>query len=328
MKAITQDRYGGPEVLELTDVDTPVAGPDEVLVKIRAASINAREWHLMRGDPYIARIMDRKTFGRAGPNVKIRGTDFAGVVEAVGDNVTRLRPGDQVFGEFDGAFAEYVSAPESVVDLKPANLGFEQAAAVPLAGNTALVGIRDVARVQPGQKMLINGASGGVGTFAVQIAKAYDAYVTAVCSTRNADLVTSLGADEIVDYTRTDFAHRPDRYDLVLDLVGNRSLRDLRRVLTPTGTLILSGGGVSRGGSFFGPMGLMMQGQAMSRFVRHRISMLVPEPGHANLAALRELIEQGKVTPAIDRTYPLHEVPDAIRYMEVEHARAKVAITV
>ena len=324
MKAIVQDRYGSPDVLTLRDVDKPVPAENDVLVRIHAASVNARDWHVMRGDPYVA----RPSFGFGRPKVKIRGTDFAGRVEAVGSDVQRFRAGDEVFGEADGAFAEYVCAPDGVVEAKPANLTFEQAAAMPLAGNTALIGVRDVARVQSGQHVLVNGASGGVGTFAVQIAKSLGAEVTGVCSTRNVELIRSLGADHVVDYTVEDFARNGRRYDVVLDLVGNRSLTDFRRALTPTGTLVLSGGGASRGGSMFGPMGLMLRGQLMSRFVHHRVLMLRAKPSKENLAALRELAESGKVMPVIDRTYPLSEAPEAIRYLEVEHARAKVVITV
>jgi NADPH:quinone reductase-like Zn-dependent oxidoreductase len=324
MKAIVQDRYGSPDVLTLRDIDKPVPAENEVLVRIHAASVNARDWHVMRGDPYVA----RPSFGFGRPKVKIRGTDFAGRVEAVGSDVRRFRAGHEVFGEADGAFAEYVCAPDGVVDTKPANLTFEQAAAMPLAGNTALIGVRDVARVQPGQHVLVNGASGGVGTFAVQIAKSFGAEVTGVCSTRNVELIRSLGADHVVDYTVEDFTRNGRRYDVVLDLVGNRSLTDFRRALTPTGTLVLSGGGVSSGGSMFGPMGLMLRGQLMSRFVHQRVLMLPAKPSKENLATLRELAESGKVTPVIDRTYPLSEAPEAIRYLEVEHARAKVVITV
>jgi len=278
----------------------------------------------MRGDPYVA----RPSFGFGRPKVKIRGTDFAGRVEAVGSDVQRFRPGDEVFGEADGAFAEYLCAPDGVVEAKPANLTFEQAAAMPLAANTALIGLRDVARVRPAQQVLVNGASGGVGTFAVQIAKSLGAEVTGVCSTRNVELIRSLGADHVIDYTVDDFARNGRRYDVVLDLVGNRSLTDFRRALTPAGTLVLSGGGVSRGGSMFGPMGLFLKSQLLSRFVRHRLLMLPSRPSKENLAALRELAESGKLTPVIDRTYPLSEAPEAIRYLEVEHARAKVVITV
>jgi NADPH:quinone reductase-like Zn-dependent oxidoreductase len=324
MKAIVQDRYGPPDVLELREVDKPVVADHEVLIRVHAAAVNARDWHVMRGDPYMARLV--LGFGR--PKAKIRGTDFAGRVEAVGKDVKRFRPGDEVFGEADGAFAEYVCAPDDVVEPKPANLTFEQAAVVPMAGNTALMGLRDLGGVQPGQKVLVNGASGGVGTFAVQIAKSFGAEVTGVCSTRNVDLVRSLGADHVIDYTREDFTGNGQRYDVVLDLVGNRSLTECRRALTPAGTLVLSGGGVSGGGSLVGPMGLILRGQALSRFVRHRLLVLTATPSKENLAALRELAESGKITPVIDRTYPLSEVPEAIRYLEVEHARAKVVITV
>jgi NADPH:quinone reductase-like Zn-dependent oxidoreductase len=332
MKAIVQDRYGSPDVLGLREVDRPEAADNELLVRVHAAAVNARDWHVMRGDPYLARLMFPSVFGFGGPKWTIRGSDFAGRVEAVGRNVTRFRTGDEVYGdlrEVDGAFAEYVRAPDNVVELKPASLTFEQAAAVPLAGSTALVGLRDAGRVRPGQHVLVNGASGGVGTFAVQIAKSFGAEVTGVCSTRNVDLVRSIGADQVIDYTREDFTRNVQRYDVVFDLVGNRSLTECRRALTPTGTLILSGGGRSRGGSLVGPMGLTLRGLALSRFVRHRLLALtdVP-PSTQNLAVLRELVESGKLTPVIDRTYPLGEVPEAIRYLEVEHARAKVVITV
>jgi NADPH:quinone reductase-like Zn-dependent oxidoreductase len=323
MKAVVQDRYGSPDDLEIREVDKPVPAEHEVLVRVHAASVNARDWHLLRGDPYIARLR----MGFRGPKAKIRGTDFAGRVEAVGSAVKRLRPGDEVFGEADGAFAEYVCAPEDVAEAKPVGLTFEQAAALPLAGNTALMGIRDAGQVQPGQKVLVNGASGGVGPFAVQIAKSYGAEVTGVCSTRNLDLVRSSGADHVIDYTHEDFTRNGQRYDVVFDLVGNRSLTDCRRALTPTGTLVLSGGGVFEGGSLLGPMGLLLKAQARSRFVRHRLLQLMAVPSRENLATLRELAESGKITPVIDRTFPLSEAPEAIRYLEVEHARAKVVIT-
>ena len=324
MKAVGQARYGGPESLEIREIDQPGAGGNEVLVRVRAASVNARDWHVMRGDPYVARLMDPATFGLRAPK-KVLGTDFAGVVEAVGPEVRRLKPGDEVYGEAPGAFAEYVAAPETVVDTKPANLTFEQAAALPLAANTALIGLRDVAQLKPGQRLVINGASGGVGTFAVQIARALDAKVTAVCSTKNVDLVRTLGADEIVDYTRDDFTGR--QYDVVLDLVGNRSLAHLRRALTPTGTLVLSGGGVFRGGSVFGPVGLILRGVLLSRFVSQRIVTYDAKPSAENLATLRSMAEARQLIPAIDRTYPLAETAEAIRYVETEHARAKVILT-
>jgi NADPH:quinone reductase-like Zn-dependent oxidoreductase len=324
MKAIVQYRYGSPDELTLADVDDPVPAADGVLVRVRAASLNARDWHLMRGDPYLARLSP--DFGRRGPKALVRGSDFAGTVEAVGDDVTSLRPGDEVYGEWDGALAEYVSAPVRHVARKPANLTFEQAAAMPLAATTALQGLRG--RVGPGQSLLINGASGGVGTFAVQLAHAYGAQVTAVCSTRNVDLVRSLGADHVVDYTRDDAFRAGRRYDVVLDLVGNRSLRDLLRALTPTGTLIMSGGGVSQGGSLFGPIGLLVRSRLAAPFVRQQIVSLTTVPGAEHLDTLRELAEAGTIVPAVDRTYPLPAAADAMRYLEGEHARAKVVITV
>jgi NADPH:quinone reductase-like Zn-dependent oxidoreductase len=324
MKAIVQDRYGSPDVLELRDVEMPAIGDNDVLVRVHAAAVNALDWHYMRGDPYVA----RPSMGLRGPKVRIRGRDFAGRVEAVGEGVDRFRPGDEVFGEADGAFAEYVSAPDDAVDTKPANLTFDQAAAVPLAGNTALIGLRDVARVRPGQRVLINGASGGVGTFAVQIAKWLGADVTGVCSARNADMARSIGADQVIDYASEDFTRSGRRYDVVFDLVGNRSLTECRRALTPDGTLVLSGGGVSEGGSFLGPLALFVKALLLSRFVHQRLLQLTEKPSRENLAALRDLIESGTVTPVVDRTYPLSDVPEAIRYLEVEHARAKVVITV
>jgi NADPH:quinone reductase-like Zn-dependent oxidoreductase len=327
MKAIVQDRYGSPDALQLREIDKPVPAGDDVLVRVRAAAVNAYDWHVMRGDPYLARL----SVGFGGPKAKVRGRDFAGEVEAVGADVHRFRPGDEVYGDTgqaDGAFAEYVRVPAGAVEAKPANLTFEQAAAMPLAANTALVCLRDAAQVRPGQSVLVNGASGGVGTFAVQIAKALGADVTGVCSTRNMDLVRGLGADHVIDYTSDDFARAGRRYDVVLDLVGNRSLADCRRALAPTGILLLSGGGVSEGGSLVGPIGLIIRGQLLSRLMRYRLAVPAAHPSADNLAALRELVESGKVTPVIDRTYPLSETADAIRYLEKEHARAKVVITV
>ncbi len=327
MKAIVQDRYGSSDVLAFREVATPVPGAGEILVRVRAAAVNAYDWHVMRGDPYLARL----TIGLGRPRSSIRGRDFAGRVEAVGPGVQRFTAGDDVYGDLgasDGAFAEYVCVQAAAVDRKPRNLTYEQAAALPLAGTTALMGLREAGRVGPGQRVLVNGASGGVGTFAVQIAKAFGAHVTAVCSTRNADLVRSVGADQVVDYTKADFTTGGQRYDMVFDLVGNRSLGDLRRVLTPAGTLVLSGGGVSRGGSLVGPMGLIIRGRAVAPFVRHRVVVLTAVPGPENLAALRDLCEAGKLTPVIDRTFTLAEAAEAIRYLEVEHARAKVVITV
>ncbi|WP_149183044.1 NAD(P)-dependent alcohol dehydrogenase [Streptomyces sp. TRM49041] len=331
MKAIVQDRYGSPDVLAVEDVPRPVPADNQVLVRVHAAAVNAYDWHVMRGDPYLARLMNPSVFGRRGPRKRIRGRDFAGRVEAVGKEVTRFRAGDDVYGDLggdDGAFAAYVCAAEDLLEHKPANLTFEEAAALPLAGTTALKGLRDLGRLASGQRVLINGASGGVGTFAVQIARASGAEVTGVCSTRNTGLVRSIGADHVIDYTEEDFTRGGQRYDVVFDLVGNRTLTECRRVLGPTGTLVLSGGGVSDGGSLVGPMGLILAGQLLAPFVRgQRLRVLTTSPSRESLTALRELAESGAVTPVIDRTYPLGEVPEAIRYVEGEHARAKVVIT-
>lgn len=327
MKAIVQDRYGPPETLALADVERPSPAAGELLLRVRATSVNAADWHVMRGDPYLARL----AFGLRRPRHRIRGRDVAGVVEQVGDGVTRFTPGDEVFGVLgnaEGAFAEYVCTPEHRVVAKPAGLSFEHAAASALAGFTALQGLRDEARLRPGQRLLVNGASGGVGTFAVQIGKDLGAEVTAVCSTRNVELLRELGADEVVDYTREDFARSAVRYDVVLDLVGNRSLRELRGVLTPTGTLLLSGGGVSGGGSLVGPLRLIVAGRLTDLITRQRILPLTGRLTPERLSALAGLAAAGRITPAIDRTYPLSEVPAALRYLEQEHARAKVVVTV
>ncbi|MFI7608246.1 NAD(P)-dependent alcohol dehydrogenase [Micromonospora sp. NPDC049366] len=327
MKAIVQDRYGPPETLTLAEVPVPVPGPDEVLVRVEAAALNAYDWHAMRGDPLLARL----AMGPSRPRARIRGRDFAGRVEAVGAHVRQLRPGDAVFGdlgEANGAFAEYVRVPETVVAPIPASLTPQQAAALPLAGTTALMGLRDAARVEPGQRVLVNGASGGVGTVAVQLAKALGATVTGVCRTRNVDLVRSLGADHVVDYTREDFADGTRRHDVVLDLVGNRTLGALRRALTPTGTLVLSGGGVYRGGSVLGPVGLLTRGRLLAPLVRHRIVTFSAVPSREHLDTLAAYADAGRLTAVIDRTYALHEVPEAMRYLEGEHARAKIVITV
>ncbi|MFD5592557.1 NAD(P)-dependent alcohol dehydrogenase [Streptomyces griseorubiginosus] len=324
MKAVVQDRYGSADTLELREVDRPVPGAGEVLVRVHAASVNAYDWHYLHGDPRIARL----SLGMRSPKVRIRGRDFAGRVAAVGPGVEGLHPGDEVYGEADGTFAEFVCAKDSETDLKPAGLGFEQAAAMPLAANTALIGLRDVAGLRAGQSVLVNGASGGVGSFAVQLAKAYGAEVTGVCGARNVALVGSLGADDVVDYTREDFARAGRRYDVVLDLVGNRSLADLRRATTPSGTVVLSGGGVFEGGSLLGPVRLIVRGRLLSPFVRQRVLPLTAKASKANLAVLRELVDAGKITPAVERMYPLSEAAEAIRHLEVEHARAKIVITV
>ncbi|MET9302251.1 NAD(P)-dependent alcohol dehydrogenase [Micromonospora aurantiaca] len=327
MKAIVQDRYGPPETLVLAEVETPAPGPGDVLVRVEAAALNAYDWHVMRGDPRLSRL----ALGLGRPRARIRGRDFAGRVEAVGAQVRQVRPGDAVFGdlgEADGAFAEYVCVPEHLVAPRPANLTPAQAAALPLAGVTALQGLRDAGQVRPGHRVLINGASGGVGTLAVQLAKALGATVTGVCRTRNVALVRSLGADHVVDYTRDDFTRDGRRHDVVFDLVGNRSLTALRRALTPDGTLVLSGGGVYRGGSLLGPIGLLARGRLVAPVVRQRVVVLATSPGRAHLDVLREHAEAGRLTPVVDRTHPLCEVPEAVRYLETEHARAKVVITI
>ncbi|WP_018353172.1 NAD(P)-dependent alcohol dehydrogenase [Longispora albida] len=327
MKAIVQDRYGPPDVLELREIPKPAPGPGQLLVRVRAASINARDWHFLRGDPLLARAMAPQ-LGWKAPRTTIRGSDFAGVVKETGAGVTRFRPGDEVFGDLcpaDGAFAEYACVPEADAEHKPAGISLEEAAALPMAGATALRGLRDTAQVQPGQHVLINGASGGVGTFAIQIAKSFGCTVTAVCRTGNADLVRSAGADHVVDYTRADFT-ATGPYDVVFDLVGNRSLAELRRPLTPAGVAVLSGGGNSGNGrnSVLGPMGLFIRAKVSSR----RVRILEGVSPARELGALRQLVEAGKLRPVIDRRYTLSQVPDAIRYMEAEHARAKVVITV
>ncbi len=325
MKAIVQHNYGGPETLSFQDIPAPVPGDDDVLVEVRAAALNAWDWHMMRGDPYLSRLV---LGALRRPKRTVRGRDVAGVVAAVGRNVTESRPGDEVYGDLgsaEGAFAEFACVPRGQLARKPVNLTFEEAAAVPLAANPALTGLRAAAEVQSGQRVLVNGASGGVGTFAVQLAKAFGAHVTGVCSTRNLDLVRGIGADSVVDYTREDFT--AERYDVVFDLVGNRSLTALRRAAGPHGTVILSGGGVYRGGGLVGPMGLIVRGQLLSPFVRQRLVVLGESPTTRALDTLRDLIEAGEVRPVLDRTYPLTEAAAAIRYVEEEHARAKVVLT-
>lgn len=327
MKAIVQDRYGSPDRLELRDVDQPVPAAGEVLVEVRAASVNAADWHRMRGHPLLARV----EIGLRRPKARIPGMDFAGVVAAVGPGVTGFRTGDEVYGlpGRGGGFAEYVCLPATELAAKPATLSFEQAAAVPLAGVTALAALRDGGGLAPGQRLLVNGASGGVGTFAVQLGKVLGAEVTAVCSTRNVELVRSLGADHVVDYRQEDFAASGRRHDLVLDLVGNRSLPDLRRVLTDTGTLVLSGGGVPGEGKVIGPFALMTRAWLVGHRSRQRMVVLSKLPPTAEaLATLAGHVDAGRLAPVVERTYPLVEVPDAIRRLEGEHTRGKLVITV
>ncbi len=326
MKAILHWKYGSPDVLRLQEVDTPVPTDDQVLVRVRAASVNAYDWHMMRGFPYLLRMSE----GLRKPTTSATGLDLAGQVEAVGKNVTQFRAGDEVFGQRSGAFAEYVCSREINLALKPANLTFEQAAAVPMAGFTALQGLRDKGQIRPGQRVLINGASGGVGTFAVQIAKALGADVTGVCSTRNLDLVRSIGADRVIDYTREDFTRGGHRYDLILDIASSRSLSACRRVLAPNGILVLVGaaGGPDRQGRWVGPLAGFLKALLLSRFVSQRMLPFMAKRSNEDLIVLKTLIESGKVTPVIDRTFPLSRTADAIRYLEEGHARGKVVITV
>jgi NADPH:quinone reductase-like Zn-dependent oxidoreductase len=322
-KAIVYHEYGPPDVLELQDIDKPVVNDDEVLVRVRAASVNPADWHYMRGVPYVMRPQS----GLRKPKNSLLGYDIAGQVDAVGKDVTGFRPGDEVFASVTGGgFAEYTAVSEGFLVLKPANLTFEQAAAVPLAALTALQGLRDAGQVQPEQKVLIIGASGGVGTFAVQIAKSFGADVTGVCSTRNVELVRSLGADHVIDYTHEDFIQSGQKYDLILQLAGTTSPSDCRRALTSKGTLVLSSGDSE--GRWIGPVGRVIKAVVLSPFVSQKLGSFLMKPTKDDLQFLKELIEAGKLTPVIDRTYPLSEVPEAIRYLEEGHARGKVVITV
>jgi len=323
MKAIAQDTYGSTDVLELRDIDKPEIADDEVLVRVEAAGVDRGVWHVMAGLPYPVRLGG---YGVRAPKNPVPGMDLAGVVEAVGKNVTRFQPGDEVFGIGKGSFAEYVRAPENKVAPKPANLSFEQAAVVAISGSTALQAVRDHGQVKPGQKVLIIGASGGVGSYAVQLAKAFGAEVTAVCSTTKVELVRSLGADHVIDYIRDDFAAGEERYDVILDIGGNSSLSRLRRALTPKGTLVITGG--ETGGRWLGGFDRQIRALLLSPFVGQRLRTFVNSENHEDLIVLTELIEAGKVTPAIDRTYPLAEAPKAIQYLVEGHARGKVVITI
>jgi NADPH:quinone reductase-like Zn-dependent oxidoreductase len=325
MKAIVYREFGSPDVLRLEEIDTPVPTDDQILIRVRAASVNPLDWHFMEGTPYVARPL---AFGLLEPTVTRLGVDYAGTVEAVGKNVTQFKPGDEVFGGKTGAFAEYVCVlADRAVALKPAGSTFEQAASVPVAAVTALQGLRDMGRVQPGQRVLINGASGGVGTFAVQIAKSLGADVTGVCSTKNIELVRSLGADRVIDYTKEDFAAGEQRYDVILDNVGNRSLLECIRVLKPKGKYVLIGGGGVNDGRWIGPLASPIKVLALSPFVSQDLGMLMADLNDKDLTTLGELMQTGQVKPVIDRRYKLNEVPDAIRYLEEGHARGKVVIT-
>ena len=319
MQAIVQDRYGSAEVLEAQEIDRPEIGDDEVLVRVHAASIHVGDWIMMTGSPFIMRLAT----GLRRPKNRVPGTDAAGTVESVGKDVTRLRSGDEVFGWVAGAFAEYATATEDQFVTKPANLTFEEAASVGVSATTALQLLRDNGKVQPGQQVLINGASGGVGTFAVQIAKAFGAEVTGVSSSTNLAMVRSIGADHVIDYTRVDFTTRPERYDLILDNVGNHSMARTRRALKPGGMLISNGGGHASG-----KLGRTVRTMLVSMFVRQQASPTVKTQNHDDLVALKDLVETGKVRPVIDRTYPLIQTPAAIDHVAAGHARGTVVISV
>jgi NADPH:quinone reductase-like Zn-dependent oxidoreductase len=322
LKAITYHRYGSPDVLDFEEVDEPDANDHEVLIRVRAASVNPRDWHFMRGLPYIMRPIGLRI-----PKDGGFGSDVAGQVEAVGKAVTRFRRGDEVFAHvLSGGFAEYTCVSEDVLGRKPANLTFEQAAAVPLAALTALQGLRDHGQIQAGQKVLIIGASGGVGTFAVQLGKSFGAEVTGLCSTRNLDLVRSIGADHVIDYTKEDFTKSGQKYDLIFQLAGTRSPSDCRRALTSKGKLILSSG--ESDGRWIGPLDRIIKAVVLSPFVSQRLGPFEAKRSKEDLQVLKELIESGKVSPVIDRTYPLSETAEAVRYLEKGHARGKVVITV
>jgi NADPH:quinone reductase-like Zn-dependent oxidoreductase len=325
VKAVVYREYGTADVLEYRDIEKPTPAADEILIQVVAASLNPRDWHFMRGTPYLVRLVA----GLRRPKVTVLGADLAGRVEAVGANVTRFKPGDEVFGAKSGAFAEYVCAPaDQAVALKPTNVTFEQAAAVPIAAITALQALRDHGKAQPGHEVLINGASGGVGTYAVQIAKAFGAHVTGVCSTTNVDLVRSLGADRVVDYTQEDFTRLPQRYHVILDCAGNRALRDCRRVLDPDGIYVSIGGGGPDDGNWIGPLVGLLELLLVAPFASQKLGSMLAKLGPEDLDTLRGLIEAGKVTPVIDRRYTLAEVPAAVRYLERGHARGKVVIQI
>jgi NADPH:quinone reductase-like Zn-dependent oxidoreductase len=325
MKAIVHCDYGVAN-LKLADIEKPTPNDDQILVRVRAASVNPYDWHFVEGTPYVIRAMG---IGLRKPKDIRLGVDFAGTVEAAGKNVTHFKPGDEVFGGRSGAFAEYV-CPRAAgsVALKPASVTFEQAASINIAGITALQAVRDKGKIQPGQKVLINGASGGVGTFAVQIAKSFGADVTGVCSTRNIELVRSLGADHVIDYTKEDFTKSDQRYDVMLDNVANHSLSECRRVLTPNGIYVLIGGGGANEQGLLGGLAKAITAKLFSSFVSQKMGMMMAEPSNKDLALLAEMMESGKLKPVIDRTYKLDQLPDAIRYVEQGHARGKVVVTV
>ncbi len=323
MHAIVQDTYGTAEVLHLAEIDRPVIAADEVLVQVRAAGVSRGTWHLMTGQPYLMRVMG---FGLRRPKNPVPGQDVAGVVVEVGSDVTRFEPGDDVFGIARGAFAEYAAAPQDKLAHKPAGISFAEAAVAPVSAITALQALRDRGRVEAGQQVLVIGASGGVGTYAVQLAKVFGAHVTGVSSTAKADLVQRLGADHVVDYTREDFADGNGRYDLILDIGGNSSLFRLRRALQPAGTLVIVGG--EEGGKLAGGFSRTLRAPLLSLFVSQRLAMHTTKEHYADLDVLRPLLEDGSITSAIDTTYPLAETPAAMRHLEAGQARGKIAITV
>ncbi len=323
MRAIVQDAYGSADVLRLAATDRPDIAANEVLVKVRAAGLDRGTWHSMTGKPYLMRVMG---FGFRRPKNRVAGLDVAGTVVGVGSDVTRFQAGDEVFGISRGSYAEYAAAREDKLAHKPVGLSFEQAAVVPISGITALQGLRDTGRVEAGQRVLIIGASGGVGTYAVQLAKAFGAEVTGVCSAAKVDLVRSIGADHVIDYTREDFADGVPRYDLILDIGGNNRLSRLRRALAPKGALVIVGG--EEGGKWTGGFGRQLRAVGLSLFVDQRLTMLASKEHHSHLEAVSRFIEAGQVVPIVDRTYPLAEVPDALRHLEAGHARGKIAITI
>jgi NADPH:quinone reductase-like Zn-dependent oxidoreductase len=325
MKAIVQDRYGGAEVLQYRDIDQPTPTDNQVLVQVQAAGVHRGDWHIMTGLPYMIRLAV-PTLGLRKPKVPVLGMDLAGRVEAVGAQVTRFQPGDEVFGWTDGSFAEYAIAPEDHLAAKPAALSFEEAAVVPISGFAALQAVRDVGEVQAGQQVLVIGAAGAVGWFAVQLAKAFGAQVTGVASTSQLELVGSIGADEVIDYTRTDVTDGTRQWELIVDTGGRRTLSQLRRALTPKGTLVIVGG--EGGGRWLGGFLRNLRAPLVSRFVGQRLRMLTSKPNQEDLQVLRELIEAGRLRPLIGRAYPLGEVPEAMRALEAGKTRGKIVITV
>jgi len=319
MKAIVHTKYGSPDILQFKDVEKPTPENDEVLIKIHAASVNAYDWHFLTADIFLIRLMGG---GLLKPKDTSLGADIAGCVEAVGRDVKQFQPGDDVFGMARGGFAEYVCAPETTLGLKPANLSFEEAAAVPMAGTTALQGLRDIGQIQPGQKALINGASGGVGTFAVQIAKLFGAEVTAVCSTRNLEQARSLGAEHVIDYTREDFTNNGQQYDIIFAANGYHSLSAYKRALTPKGIYIMAGGSMAQ------ILQAMLMGSWMSETEGRKMGGVSAKRNQKDLVILKELLEAGKIVPVIDRRYPLSEAAEALRYLGAGHAKGKIVITV